>query len=99
MAAVLLACLSAVLFGAMTVALRFALRQNSDAEAGSLVTVGGALVVCLLGATTDPGNLSPSRLWPFFRMRGSQYMTTQESSSKGRIGISHFRYLFSSLPG
>ncbi len=66
MAAVLLACLSAVLFGAMTVALRFALRQNSDAEAGSLVTVGGALVVCLLGATTDPGNLSPSQLWPFF---------------------------------
>ena len=66
MAAVLLACLSAVLFGAMTVALRFALRRNSDAEAGSLVTVGVALVICLLGATTDPGNLSPSRLWPFF---------------------------------
>ena len=66
MAAVLLACLSAVLFGAMTVVLRFALRRNSDAEAGSLVTVGGALVVCLVGATTDPGNLSPSRLWPFF---------------------------------
>jgi drug/metabolite transporter (DMT)-like permease len=65
-AAVLLACLSAVLFGSMTVVLRFALRRDRDAEAGSLVTVWGALVVCLAGALIDPGRLSASQLWPFF---------------------------------
>lgn len=66
MAAVLLACLSAVLFGAMTVALRFSLRRNADAETGSLVTVGVALLICLAGAASDTSGLSLSRLWPFF---------------------------------
>jgi drug/metabolite transporter (DMT)-like permease len=47
--AVLLGLASGFLFGAMTVALRFALRRAPGAELGALVTVAAALVVALVG--------------------------------------------------
>jgi drug/metabolite transporter (DMT)-like permease len=46
--AVLLALVSGFLFGAMTVALRFALRRAPGAELGALVTVAAALAVALV---------------------------------------------------
>jgi drug/metabolite transporter (DMT)-like permease len=46
--AVVLALVSGFLFGAMTVALRFALRRASGAELGTLVTVASALAVALV---------------------------------------------------
>jgi drug/metabolite transporter (DMT)-like permease len=46
--AVLLALVSGFLFGAMTVALRFALRRAPGAELGTLVTVASALAVALV---------------------------------------------------
>jgi hypothetical protein len=46
--AVLLALVSGFLFGAMTVALRFALRRAPGAELGALVTVTAALAVALV---------------------------------------------------
>jgi len=65
--AVGLALLSALLFGAMSVGLRFALRGRPDAGAATLATVVGALVVALVAAAAE----SPSRgvhagaAWPF----------------------------------
>ena len=59
MDAVLLALSSAVLFGAMTVALRFALRSGGAADVGAAVTTGTGLVVVLLAAALDPSTLSP----------------------------------------
>ena len=47
MDAVLLALTSAFLFGAMTVALRFALHRAPDAEVGALLTILPALAVTL----------------------------------------------------
>jgi drug/metabolite transporter (DMT)-like permease len=47
--AVLLAALSAALFGAMTVLLRLALRRSPDPEIGALVTIGVAFLVALAG--------------------------------------------------
>jgi bacterial/archaeal transporter family protein len=66
-AAVLLACASAVLFGGMAVALRFALRRYPDPELGSLVTVGVAFVVCSLVAAVGSrgGSVALSDLAPF----------------------------------
>jgi transporter family protein len=66
-AAVLLACASAVLFGGMAVALRFALRRYPDPELGSLVTVSVAFVVCALVAVAASrgGSLALSDLGPF----------------------------------
>jgi drug/metabolite transporter (DMT)-like permease len=66
--AVLLACASAVLFGAMTVALRFALRRNPNAALGTLVTVAVALAVALVAAAIDAAEhgLAVRPLWPFF---------------------------------
>jgi drug/metabolite transporter (DMT)-like permease len=69
MTAVALACLSAALFGGMTVALRFALRRSSNAELGTLVTVGVALVVALVATAVDAAaghGLDVRPLWPFF---------------------------------
>lgn len=67
MAAVGLACASALLFGAMTVALRIPLRRNPDAEVAALVTVVVALGVTLVaGATEAPDRgLGLSGAWPF----------------------------------
>jgi drug/metabolite transporter (DMT)-like permease len=62
-AAVLLALSSAVLFGALAVAIRLATRRGADPETGALATTAIALVVCgglalLLGGETDD-------LWAF----------------------------------
>lgn len=68
MAAVLLACASAVLFGGMSVALGFALRQSDDADAGAFVTVSVALAVCLVASLADRwggGKADASSLLPF----------------------------------
>ena len=55
---VLLAVVSAALFGAMTVVLRFALRRNADAELGAAVTIATACVLALaLAAASRPGEL------------------------------------------
>jgi uncharacterized membrane protein len=53
--AVLLALASAVLFGAMTVALRIALRTRQDAETGAVATTTVALLVVVLAAALEPG--------------------------------------------
>jgi drug/metabolite transporter (DMT)-like permease len=64
MDAILLACGSAALFGAMTVLLRVALRAGASAEAGTLATVLVALVV--LGIDTAArGEWNLPRAWPF----------------------------------
>ena len=67
MLAVLLACTSAALFGAMAVAVRIGLRRNDDAVIGTLATATVALAVTLLigvGPTVDHG-LDLAELWPF----------------------------------
>ena len=68
MDAVLLACTSAFLFGAMTVALRFALQRNADAELGALLTVVPALAVALAFVVVDVARHGVPELagvWPF----------------------------------
>ena len=64
MTAVVLAGSSALLFGAMTVALRMALQEGVAPEAGTLFTVGTALVVILVytGARAEWGL---GAAWPF----------------------------------
>jgi drug/metabolite transporter (DMT)-like permease len=67
-AAVLLACLSALLFGAMTVALRIGLRRGLDAQAATLVTVLAAFGVALTAVAVDAARGADLRLgaaWPF----------------------------------
>jgi drug/metabolite transporter, DME family len=61
--AVVLALASAFLFGAMTVALRFALARVPDAEAGALYTIGTALAVTLPFVLAGPIELGA--VWPF----------------------------------
>jgi len=61
--AVLLALASAFLFGAMTVALRFALRRAPDAEVGALLTIVPALVVTLPFVAAQSIDLGG--IWPF----------------------------------
>jgi drug/metabolite transporter (DMT)-like permease len=61
--AVLLALASAFLFGAMTVALRFGLRREPDAEAAALLTILPALAVTLPFVAAQPVELRA--LWPF----------------------------------
>ena len=63
MDAVVLALASAALFGAMTVALRFALRAVGDAEAGALHTIAAALAVAVPFAAA--GDLDFAGTWPF----------------------------------
>lgn len=66
MAAVVLACFSAVLFGGMSVALRLALDRNRDSEGGSLVTVTTAAAICLVASLVDrSGSYSLRHLAPF----------------------------------
>lgn len=68
--AVLLAVVSAALFGAMTVALRFALRRTGDAELGAAVTIGTAFALALLlSAVARPGAL-PLRELLLFLLAG-----------------------------
>jgi drug/metabolite transporter (DMT)-like permease len=61
--AVILACTSAFLFGAMTVALRYPLSRGAGAEAGALLTILPALAVVLPFAVVQGGELAG--LWPF----------------------------------
>jgi drug/metabolite transporter (DMT)-like permease len=63
MDAVVLASTSAFLFGAMTVALRLALRGGGAPEAGALYTVLAAIAVALPFAAVERGDLSG--IWPF----------------------------------
>lgn len=60
---VLLALLSALLFGAMTVALLLALRRGAEAEAGAFYTVVVALAVVAPFALAAGGSLAG--VWPF----------------------------------
>ncbi len=63
MDAVVLALASAFLFGAMTVALRFALRRAPDAEVGALLTILPALAVTLPFVAVQAVDLR--EIWPF----------------------------------
>jgi drug/metabolite transporter (DMT)-like permease len=66
--AVLFACLTAVVFGLLSVTARIGLRAGSSAEVGSLLTSLTALVVTLVAAAASlPSgrDLRPSELWPF----------------------------------
>ena len=63
MDALLLALASAFLFGAMTVALRFALRRAPDAEVGALLTIVPAVLVTLPFVAAQPVDLGG--IWPF----------------------------------
>jgi uncharacterized membrane protein len=75
--AVLLALTSAVLFGSMAVALVFAFRRSSDAEAGALVTGLVALVVTggfALASGTASGDIWPFLLTGLFAPGASQFL-------------------------
>jgi drug/metabolite transporter (DMT)-like permease len=61
--AVVLACFSAFLFGAMTVLLRFPLARGASAEAGALLTILPALAVTLPFAIVEGGAVVDA--WPF----------------------------------
>jgi len=61
--AVVLALASAALFGSMTVALRFALAREPDAEAGALHTIAAALLVTL--PFVAAGEIDLAGVWPF----------------------------------
>ncbi len=63
MDAVLLAVTSAFLFGAMTVAIRLALRRGAGAEAGALATVVTAVAVTAPFALVQGGPVAG--IWPF----------------------------------
>jgi drug/metabolite transporter (DMT)-like permease len=68
MAAVVLACLSAALFGALTVATRLALRRNGNAVLGALCVTGVAASISVVAALAEApfrGSLDPGDLWPF----------------------------------
>jgi drug/metabolite transporter (DMT)-like permease len=60
-----LAALSAVLFGAMAVAIRVSFRPGVDPETVSLATTAGALAVCLVLAAPFLGGLTWHGVWPF----------------------------------
>jgi drug/metabolite transporter (DMT)-like permease len=62
--AVLLACCSAFLFGAMTVALRMVLVRGADAETGALLTIVPALLTTLPFVLVR-GDVDLGGVWPF----------------------------------
>jgi drug/metabolite transporter (DMT)-like permease len=64
MAAVLLALASAVLFGALAIAIRLATRRGADPETGALATTAIALVACGSAALVI-GSSETDHLWPF----------------------------------
>ena len=65
MAAVVLACVSAALFGAMAVAVRFALRRFDDAEVCALAMSSVALAVTGLIGLAAADGFDLGELWPF----------------------------------
>jgi drug/metabolite transporter (DMT)-like permease len=71
-AAVLLALASALLFGGMTVALRFALRAQPDADLGAVVTSATACLVVAAAAVVEPetGELARPRELAVFALAG-----------------------------
>jgi drug/metabolite transporter (DMT)-like permease len=62
-----LACLSAFLFGAMSVGLRMGLNRYPDVELATVATVGGALAVGLVAAAAEAPSrgVHASAAWPF----------------------------------
>jgi drug/metabolite transporter (DMT)-like permease len=79
--AIALALASAVLFGAMSVALRFALREGAAPELGALMTMIPALAVALVyaaarGAFNDVGAVWPFALAGLVAPGGSQVLFT-----------------------
>jgi drug/metabolite transporter (DMT)-like permease len=58
---IVMALASAALFGATTVALRFAVRENTDPELGAFVTAASALGVALLALAVLPGDRTFAR--------------------------------------
>lgn len=68
--AVLLALLSAFLFGAMTVVLRFALRRSPSAELGAFATTATALGVALVALVFDHSSAGSARGLALFALVG-----------------------------
>lgn len=66
MLAVLLACASALLFGALAVAIRIALRRGADPELGALASAAVALVLCGAAAGLGSGGAELQELTKFF---------------------------------
>src|SRR5437016_14486001 len=62
-----LACLSAALFGAMSVGLRIGLNRYPDVELGTVATVIGALAVALVAAAAEAParGVHAGQAWPF----------------------------------
>jgi drug/metabolite transporter (DMT)-like permease len=54
-----------VLFGAMSVAVRFAVRRSNDAELGALAMSSVALAVTLVIGLAAAPSVDPADLWPF----------------------------------
>lgn len=67
MTAILLACLSAFLFGAMSIGLRIGLSRYDAPDLAALATVGGALLVALVAAAAEAPSrgVHPADAWPF----------------------------------
>jgi drug/metabolite transporter (DMT)-like permease len=63
---VLLACTSAVLFGAASVCIRAALRRGGDAELGAFTSALVGLTLCVLAAAVAGESLSLGDALPFF---------------------------------
>jgi drug/metabolite transporter (DMT)-like permease len=63
--AVLLACVSAALFGAMAVAVRFGLRRSADAELSALAMCSVALAVTVLIGVVAAHRVDLGDVWPF----------------------------------
>jgi drug/metabolite transporter (DMT)-like permease len=63
--AVALACASAALFGAMSVAVRFAVRRSKDAELGSLAMSSVAFAVTAVIGLAATRELELADIWPF----------------------------------
>jgi drug/metabolite transporter (DMT)-like permease len=63
--AVALACASAALFGAMSVAVRFAVRRSDDSELGSLAMSSVAFVITAVIGLAATRHLDLGDVWPF----------------------------------
>jgi drug/metabolite transporter (DMT)-like permease len=63
--AVALACASAALFGAMSVAVRFAVRNSGDAELGSLAMSSVAFAITAVIGIASTRQLHLADIWPF----------------------------------
>ncbi|MDX6471198.1 MAG: hypothetical protein QOK22_14, partial [Gaiellaceae bacterium] len=68
MIAVALACVSALLFGAMSVGLRIGLSRHPGVELATICTVAGALAVALVAALAEAParGIHAGAAWPFF---------------------------------